>query len=132
MTPSCSATDRPQEVAVGRAFAAALARRDFGEVATLLHPEIEFRALTPRRTFEPGSPDEVVDVVRLWFGTAEIEQVLAIDSDVVGDRPHVAYRFRGVRDGAPFVIEQQAYYEVRDGRLAWMRVVCSGFRPPAA
>lgn len=127
-----SGSAHPHDIAVGRAFAAALARRDFAEVATLLHPEIEFRALTPRRTFEPGSPEEVIDVVRLWFGPAEIDQVLAIESGVVADRLSVTYRFRGRREGAPVVIEQHAYYEVRDGLLSWVRLVCSGFRPPVA
>ena len=28
-----------------------------------------------------------------------------------------------------FLVEQQAYIEERDGRIGWMRVVCSGFRP---
>ena len=27
-----------------------------------------------------------------------------------------------------FVVEQQAYYMQRDGRISWMRVLCSGFR----
>lgn len=132
MTPSCSPTEPVPALALGRAFAAALARRDFDEVATLLHPEIEFRALTPRRTWEPGTPDEVVATLRTWFGPADVEQVLAIDSDVIGDRLRVGYCFRGTRDGAAFVIEQQAYYEVRDGRLSWVRLVCSGFRPQAS
>lgn len=143
MTPLSSATDRnsacriaasgadPEDDAVGRAFAGALARRDFGELATLLHPEVEFRALTPRRTWDPETPEEVVEVVRTWFATAEIDQVLDIESGVVGGRLRVGYRFRGRRDGKPFVIEQQAYYDVRDGQLSWVRLVCSGFRVSA-
>jgi hypothetical protein len=144
MTPSSSATERaaacradggsadPGDVAVGRAFAGALARRDFEAVAALLHPEIDFRALTPRRAWEPGTPSEVVELVRLWFGTAEIDQVLSIDSGAVADRLRVGYRFRGRRDGEAFVIEQQAYYAVEDARLSWVRLVCSGFRPSQA
>jgi len=26
------------------------------------------------------------------------------------------------------VVEQQAYFTERDGRIDWMRVLCSGFR----
>jgi hypothetical protein len=36
------------------------------------------------------------------------------------------------RKDGPFVVEQQAYYEERDGRIGWMRVVCSEFRPRPA
>jgi hypothetical protein len=27
------------------------------------------------------------------------------------------------------VVEQQVYYTSRDGRINWMRVLCTGFRP---
>ena len=27
------------------------------------------------------------------------------------------------------VVEQQAYYSTTDGRISWMQVLCSGFRP---
>jgi len=29
----------------------------------------------------------------------------------------------------PHLVEQQAYYSTTDGRISWMRVLCSGFRP---
>ncbi|HTU28873.1 MAG TPA: hypothetical protein VMF07_05805 [Solirubrobacteraceae bacterium] len=41
----------------------------------------------------------------------------------------MSYRFRGVNPDGPFVIEQQAHYTESDGRITWMRVLCSGFRP---
>lgn len=131
MTPRSSATERVGAPAalVGRSFAAALARRDFGEVRALLDPEVDFCALTPSRTWDPRTPEEVVDVVRRWFGSVVVDQVLAIDVDLVGDRPRLRHRFLGRRDGVPFVIEQLAYFEVRDHRLTWVRLVCSGFRP---
>jgi hypothetical protein len=28
-----------------------------------------------------------------------------------------------------FLVEQQVYLEERDGKIGWMRSVCSGFRP---
>ncbi len=45
-------------------------------------------------------------------------------------REHVAYRLR-VRSGeADYLVEQQAYYTTGDdGRIGWMRVLCSGYMP---
>jgi hypothetical protein len=34
--------------------------------------------------------------------------------------------------GADYLVEQQAYYRTDGPRIAWMRVLCSGFRPVAA
>jgi hypothetical protein len=30
------------------------------------------------------------------------------------------------------MVEQQAYLSARDGRIGWMRVLCSGYRPITA
>ena len=53
---------------IGRAFAYAIARHDFGELGDLLHPNIDFRALTPTRTWEPADHDAAVEVLRTWWG----------------------------------------------------------------
>jgi hypothetical protein len=63
------------QTTLGADFAQAFAAKDGGRVRELVHPEIDFRALTPSRNWE------------------------------------------------------QAYIEERDGKIGWMRVVCSGFRP---
>lgn len=41
----------------------------------------------------------------------------------------MGYRFSVTNPDGRFLVEQQAYLEPRDGRIGWMRVVCSGFRP---
>jgi hypothetical protein len=113
---------------LGRAFAHALAHKDFDQAAGVLHPEIDFRALTPRRAWAPENHIEAVEVLRTWFGECRIEQIVRLDSDTFADRQHVAYRFRGHRPDGPFVIEQQAYFHERDGKIDWLRIMCSGFR----
>jgi hypothetical protein len=98
---------------------------------TILHREIEFRALTPRRTFEAASDEQALEILRLWFGGSQVvDEVLGIDTDAVADRQSVAYRFAGHGPDGSFVIEQRAYFSDRDGRIDWMRLLCSGFRAP--
>jgi hypothetical protein len=118
------------EPMLGPAFAQALGRKDFDQLMRLLHPEIDFRALTPGRNWEATGPHAVVeDVLRQWFEDSdELEQVISIETDSVADRDRVAYRFHGRNQHGPFIVEQQAYYSERDGRIDWMRVLCSGFR----
>jgi hypothetical protein len=119
-----------KESTLGRAFAEALARKDFDQVMGLLHPEIDFRGLTPGRSWEAsGAPAVVEDVLHQWFEDSdELEQLISIETDSFADRERVAYRFHGRNPDGPFVVEQQAYYSERDGRIDWMRVLCSGFR----
>jgi hypothetical protein len=118
--------------ALGRAFAEALGRKDFDQLEQLLHPEIDFRGLTPNRAWEASGADAVLsDVLHRWFEESDkIEQVISVETDSLSDRQRVSYRFQGHDSKGPFVVEQQAYYTEREGRIDWMRVLCSGFRDP--
>lgn len=117
---------------LGAAFAEALAQKDFARVASLLHAEVDFGALTPRRSWDAHDPERVVaDVLRVWFDDAcELEELVDVTHETFCDRERVAYRLRGSGPDGPFLMEQQAYLTARDGRIAWMRVLCSGKRPP--
>jgi hypothetical protein len=96
-----------------------------------MHPEIDFRALTPKRAWEASDPDAVIAaVLRRWFDDSdEIASLDQLESDTFADRERVGYRFSVNRPDGHFLIEQQAYLADREGRIGWMRVVCSGFRP---
>lgn len=116
---------------LGGAFADALAAKDFDRIRDLLHPEIEFRGLTPRRNWEGNDPDTVIgEVLRTWFEDSdEIEELEKLETDSFADRERVGYRFRVRNPEGLFRVEQQVYMSERDGRIGWMRVVCSGYRP---
>jgi hypothetical protein len=116
---------------LGSQFATALAEKDFDRVRDLLHPEIDFRGMTPSRFWEASDPDSVVrDVLQEWFESKdEIESLDELETDAVADRERVGYRFSVRNPDGRFVVEQQAYLAERDGSIGWMRVLCSGFRP---
>ncbi|MGH2908255.1 MAG: hypothetical protein ACRDK8_03025 [Solirubrobacteraceae bacterium] len=128
MPPPSSATETIP-TSLGAKLAHSIARQDFTQLAELLHPDIEFRALTPRRAWEPGTREDVVDVLRTWFADCDIQDVLRVDTSEISGRRHVTYRYQGERPDGPFVIEQQAYYDETGGQISWIRLLCSGFRP---
>jgi hypothetical protein len=80
---------------VGEQFARALGAKDFGRVAELLHPEVDFRGMTPRRFWEATGPDQVIDeVLTSWFEDQDvIEAVVGLDTGRMVDRDRVAWRF---------------------------------------
>jgi hypothetical protein len=115
---------------LGAAFAEALAKKDFDAIASLLHPEIDFRGLTPRRNWEAGNPDDVIQgILRKWFEDSDdIEELLSVETGSVADCERVGYRFRVRTEDVLYAVEQQAYITERDGQIGWMRVLCSGYR----
>ena len=116
---------------LGTDFARALAAKDAVAIRELIHPEIDFRALTPNRTWEASDRDELISILlESWFeADDEIEGLESVETDTVADRERVGYRFSVTNPDGRHLVEQQAYLEDRDGKIAWMRVVCSGFRP---
>ncbi len=116
---------------VGRSFAEALAAKDFERVKELVHPQLDFRGLTPNRFWEASSADELVEnVLTSWFEDEDrVEELTSLESGDFEDRRRLVYAMRGHNDDGPFAVEQQAYFTERDGRIDWMRIVCSGFRP---
>jgi hypothetical protein len=121
----------PEQGTLGGAFARALAAKDFARIAELMDPQIDFRGLTPSRYWEAGDPETLITaVLRQWFKDAdEIEALELLETDAFADRERVGYRFSVRKPDGRFLIEQQAYLSARDGRIGWMRLLCSGFRP---
>jgi len=117
---------------LGRRFVEALAIQRADALGSVLHPEVDFRALTPNRFWEAHDPDEVVEIVSgAWFGPdVALEELTLLSTDAFADREQVRFRFRGRNRDGPIVVEQQAYLAERDGLIGWIRIVCSGQRPP--
>ena len=116
---------------LGTAFAEAFAAKDYARLRELAHPEIDFRGLTPNRFWEARDPDAVItEILQQWLEDSdEVEALEHVETGTVGDRERVGYRLRVTNPDGRFLVEQQAYLAERDGRIGWMRVVCSGFRP---
>jgi hypothetical protein len=119
-------------MSTGADFVSAMAAKDYERIESLLDPELDFRGLTPRRTWEASSPGEFVSEVLLrWFeDTDHIDELIELEAGEFADRRRLSYSFRGHNDDGEFVVEQQAYFTEKDGRIDWLRVLCSGFRPP--
>lgn len=118
--------------ALGRRFVEALAAKDPEALGAVLHPEVDFRALTPNRFWEAHDRNAVLDIVLgVWFRPDdELDELVLLDTDAFADREQVRFRFRGHNCDGPMIVEQQAYFAERDGLIDWMRIVCSGQRAP--
>ena len=116
---------------IGQLFAEALAKKDVPALLDVLDPEVDFRALTPGRFWEACSATALVDDVLLgaWFeGDDHIEALEDVQLGSVADRDRVAYRLRVSNPEGVFLVEQQAYFGVENGRINWLRILCSGYR----
>lgn len=119
-------------------FVDAIVARDFAGACGLMHPDIDFRGMTPKRVWEAIDPAGVEDVLRNWLDHPErnVERIDATEPSLVEDTVRVGWRVRGHDADGAFSFEQQAYVREEDGQVVWLRVMCSGPRsartsPPA-
>ena len=116
---------------LGARFAHAVAAKDEDALRAVLADDVDFRGLTPGRTWEGTGPDDVVEVLfGAWFEPEdEVERVIDItERDDVADTSHVSYRLDLATPTGPRITEQQAYYRGTD-TIEHLRIMCSGFRP---
>ncbi|HVF04298.1 MAG TPA: hypothetical protein VNA20_05625 [Frankiaceae bacterium] len=117
---------------LGERFARALAAKDVVGLRSVLAPDVDFRAMTPKRFWESSSAEEVVSSVLLgtWFKPSDrIEALVSVSGESVADRERVTYRLRVGNDDGPHLVEQVAYYAADGDRITWLRVMCAGYRP---
>jgi hypothetical protein len=113
-------------------FARAVAAKDFEQVRELLHPEIDFRGMTPGRVWEADGPQDVLDALGTWFDDGDdIEGIDSLETGGFADRERVGYRLRVRNADGLHLVEQQVYLTERDGRIGWLRIMCAGYRPVA-
>jgi hypothetical protein len=119
-----------EELQPAAEFARALAAKDFDRLIALFDPAVDFRGLTPRRSWEADDPQALVDnVLRVWFEDSdEIVALEKLETDAFADRERVGYRFRVRNPEGTYLVEQQSYISAPEGRITWMRSVCSGYR----
>ena len=118
---------------LGEDFARAVAAKDHDRVRELLHPELDFRAMTPKRIWDAETPDDVIAALSTWFDDGDrIDGLDVVETDAFADRQRVGYRLRINNADGEHLVEQQAYLSELDGRIGWLRIMCSGYRPAAA
>ncbi len=115
-----------------RRFTAALAARDPAALRLLFGSELDFRGLTPGRLWEASTPDALVNDVILgaWFEPGDvIDRIESVQAGQVGTRTRIGYQLHVTNASGSFTVEQQAFLDLTDGKITWLRVLCSGFVP---
>ena len=119
------------ESGVAGALVEAIVARDFPRAVALLHPDVDFRAMTPNRVWEADGPEAVAAVFRAWFEDPDerLEGIEATEPVSIEDTLRVGWLVHISDARGPHVFEQQVYVRERDARIDWMRVMCSGWIP---
>ena len=127
--PTRSATELTSGPRLGDQVASAIATRDRSALRALFTTPVRFTAVTPRRFWDAETPVEVEDIVfGHWFpDDVQVTDVRLLDGEAVEETARLGYRLSVDTPAGPTVVEQTGYYEVTDGRISALRLVCSGY-----
>jgi SnoaL-like domain len=123
VAPRCAPAD---------AFLDGLAAQDFARLGGALASDACLRALLPSGPREWTGAKAIADRFARWFGGTEDFELVEAAVSEVGGRLHLHWRLRlrAERLGAGwFTVEQQVYADADGGRIAWLDLLCTGYRP---
>ena len=114
---------------IGAQLVKAIASRDASAIASCFSSDAQLRALVPPGLRERTGATETGAYISSWFSDSTQFELIESKFGAVGEKLLVSYRFRGVEEGKPYVIEQQLYCSVQDGKIRKADLLCSGFLP---
>jgi hypothetical protein len=107
----------------------AVAAQDELALRACFAAEVQFRAITPPGVRERTGAAETASLISAWFADSTELDLIDTHTDEVGDRLYISYRFEGVEEGEPFVVEQHLYCSLDGGLIEQADLLCSGFLP---
>lgn len=114
---------------LGEAWIRAVTRGALDELGTFCQPDVHSRLLTPNRFVTFDTAVDLVAKFTQWFGACNSFTVEHSRIEMVGERLGIFVRFLLREQGQWFVVEQQLYCTLYEGRIARLEVLCSGFQP---
>ena len=113
---------------IGAVFAAAVARRDGGQLATAFTDSIRLRALLPGGLVESHGRDAVVALFAGWFADFDTVELVGPSDEPVADRLLVHYRLTLGQGPRRWACTQTLIGKTVGDQLATVDLLCSGFR----
>ena len=115
--------------ALAEQLVAAIVAQDEAAIAACFAENAEFRALTPPGLRERNGAADTAALIARWYGDSTVLDLDDVRSEQIGDRLRISYRFTGVENDEPYVVEQHLYCVVHEGKIGRADLLCSGFRP---
>jgi hypothetical protein len=108
---------------------AGIAALDEDAIAACFAADATFRALIPPGLRERTGAAPTASLIASWFRDSTELDLVDQHADEVGDRMQISYRFVGVEEGQPYVVEQHLSCIVGNDKIQRADLLCSGFRP---
>ena len=120
--------ERLPEQQLGEEWIRALKEGALDRLEQFCSPKILSRLLLPAGLVTVHSSTDLVAEYRAWFGGCTDFKVEASRVGRIGEKLGIFYRFLLQDQGDWYRIEQQLYCILKDGHVAQLHLLCSGFQ----
>ena len=110
-------------------FMRAYAQADFETAASLLHPDVRYREITPRQVIQATGPEAILDEARGFLARRGPQETLELQTWVIGHRVGARARWRLLNRDDAWVVDWCQYMTVEEGRITELDGLCSGPMP---
>ncbi len=109
-----------------------LVKNDFVTIRDLLHNDVVFTAASPEETWNGAGIEAALKEIRSFFSVDEVlSKTVSLDYFDLPHRSRMSYILEGEEESyGTFQYEHQAYFQVTNGQISHLRMLCSGFFKP--
>lgn len=120
--------DHLPEQQLGEEWIRAITEGSLDRLQQFCDPKILSRLLLPAGLVTVHTAADLVAEYRAWFGGCTEFKVEASQVGRIGEKFGISYRFLLQDQGVWYRIEQQLYCILKDGHVAQLHLLCSGFQ----
>ena len=118
-------------IELGQTFVDSIVRRDWDGLAACFEPDATFQAVTPNENAfrDRAGREAATKQLRAWFGDADVTELVSCTVEPIEQRIHVGYRIHEHEPDGWYLVEQHAFITPGSEGIAYVNLLCSGFRP---
>jgi len=113
---------------IGEKFIQYLAARDYEKMSGLFHDSVTARLLIPGGLLTVYTSESLMNKINGWFADSDIFELKDYIISQPGGKLGIRYRFTGRENGKSYIVEQQTFSRLLDGRITAFDLLCSGFQ----
>lgn len=113
---------------LGEKFVQYLTERNYENLVGLFHTDVTARLLIPGGLLTVYTSDNLMKKINGWFIDSDIFELVDSTITDLGGKIGIKYKFKGRENSKLYIVEQQTFSKISDGRINSFDLLCSGFQ----
>ena len=113
---------------IGEKYIQYLSERNYDKLGELFQSNVIGRLLIPGGLLTVYTSENLIKKISSWFGESDVFELLESTVFDMGGKMDVKYKFKGRENGGWYIVEQQTFSKITEGKISIFDLLCSGFQ----